>query len=470
MLPTPQAYSIWPGVIPADKTTQMTITSNERAFLFADDAQYELIIISVNSDENYYAPHSQKKVNVVAAHGALTFSYHFAGEHEHKIFLNKDEKTIASFCVYSLYEDLYSLSPLKGDLHSHSCRSDGTRDPAALAGHYREHGYDFFALTDHNRYYSGSEIDEAYEGVKTGFTRVFGEEVHCPGSVIHIVHIGGKKSVAERYLNDREGYDKEIEEYIKRVPKDVPELYKERYAKAMWATDAIHAVGGLAIFPHPFWRPGASKTYNVCDELAKLLLNSNMFDAYELLGAMEQRDCNRSVALWAELRADGLKIPVVGSSDSHKLENGSRFPDVFTICFANENTNKDVMDAVKKGNSVAVEATVDGRSIQYRCYGSLRLVSYAQFLLANYFPNQQRLSFGCGVAMRNYVMNEIGAELVEQYSGLVESYRKRFFGRTAVLLPSEAIMAFEDKWRKVQLNGPKTRGSSVDATPSKSLI
>ena len=470
MLPTPQAYSIWPSVIPADQTTQMTITANERAYLFLDGAKYQVVVISVNSDENYYAPHAYQEIDVTASCGVLHFPCHFTGEQEHTILLKKDETIVFTFSVYSLYEDLYALSPLKGDLHSHSCRSDGSRDPIAAAGHYREQGYDFVALTDHNRYYPGGEIDEEYKGVNTGLTRVLGEEVHCPGSVIHIVHVGGKTSVADRYVHDRANYNNEIEEYMTKVPKHVPDLYKERYAKAMWATDAIHTAGGLAIFPHPFWRPGSSKTYLVCDELTKILLTSGMFDAYELLGAMDQPDCNRSVALWADLRADGLKIPVVGSSDAHDFQSNSKFPYLFTICFANENTNDAIMNAVKQGNCVAVEASGDDRTKQHRCYGSLRLVSYAQFLLANFFPKQQRLCSGCGVAMRAYAMNECGAELVEQHAALIQNFRNRFFGRTAAPLPSEAILAFEDKWRSVQLNGPKRRGSDIDGIPAKSLI
>lgn len=470
MISAPNTYSIWPSVIPADKATEMTIISNDRAFIFPDDEKYQLLIISVNSDENYYTPHSHKKLNVTAKNGVLSFSFDFSGEQEHTIFLKKDESTLATFSVYSLYEDLYELCPLKGDLHSHSCRSDGKTDAVAQAGYYREQGYDFAALTDHNRYYPGGEIDEAYQGVKTGLTRVLGEEVHCPGSVVHIVHIGGKASVAERYVNDRENYDKEIEEYISRVPTHVPDLYKERYAKAMWATDAIHTVGGLAIFPHPFWKPGHSKTYNVCDEFAKILITSGMFDAYELLGAMEQRNRNRSVAFWADLRSEGLKIPVVGSSDSHNIENGTTFPNIFTICFASENTNDSIIAAVKQGNCVAVESSSVGNVTEYRCYGSLRLVSYAQFLLANFFPKQQRLSQGSGVVMRAYAMNEASAQLVEEHATLVENFRNRFFGRCAANLPSKSIMAFEEKWRAVQLNGPRTRGSSVDATPAKALI
>ena len=77
-----------------------------------------------------------------------------------------EEKVLQKFNVFSVGEDLYGLTPLKGDLHSHSYRSDGKRDPADLAGHFREQGYDFLALTDHNRYYPGGEIDDVFKDVK----------------------------------------------------------------------------------------------------------------------------------------------------------------------------------------------------------------------------------------------------------------------------------------------------------------
>lgn len=470
MLPAPQTFSIYPSVIPADKWTLMTVVPNEKAFIFQDGTEYQVKVIAVNSDENYYAPETHKIYSVVAHNGVLTFEHLFEGEQEHTILLIKEEKVRQVFSVYSLYEDLYILTPLKGDLHSHSCRSDGTRDAAALFSHYREHGFDFAALTDHNRYYPGGEYDEAFAGINTGITRVLGEEVHCPGSVIHVVHIGGKESIANRYIHNREQYEADIAQYMNKVPDNIPEKYKSRYAKAMWLTDSIHSVGGLAIFAHPYWKPGASKIYNVCDELAKIMLMSGMFDAYELVGAMGQIGINRSIALWSELRAEGLKIPVVGSSDEHLLEN-DRFSYCFTICFADENTNDAIISAIKNGMSVAVEATGDDYARQNRCYGSLRLVSYAHFLLGNYFPQLQRLGEGLGVAMRAYYMEDASASLIEAQAALLEKFSARFFGKAAPVIPTEAMMTFENRWREIQLTeGPRTRGSSVDATPAKNLV
>ena len=464
MRPTPKNYAIRPVTVPADKVSHMTVLPTERAFLLFEGEEYTLQIMDVNGDElNYSDPNCIQTLTLKAHDGVLQFDYCFAEEQEYTIHLIYQEKLLQVLSVYSLKEDLYALRPLRGDLHGHSYRSDGKRDPAALAGHYREQGYDFFALTDHNRYYPGGEIDEVYQNVKMGICRVRGEEVHTPPSMIHIVHVCGDESVAEQYLHDRANYEQARIDYLARVPESVPQKYAERYAMAMWATDRIHEAGGLAIFPHPYWRP-KNRVYNVNDEFAKILLTSGMFDAYELVGGMKQDGVNRSVALWSDLRAEGLSIPVVGSSDVHGLEKSVDFPDHFTILFATENTNAGIKQAIKSQMSVAVEGCGYEYDRQYRCYGNLRLVSYALFLLKHYFPVRERLCQGEGIAMRAYTMGETDAKTIEHCAKLCESFADIFFGKRAPNLPSAKIRKFEDKWRKTHIErGPITRGSGIDS-------
>ena len=461
MLPTPKSYTIYPSVMPADRKTEFVVLGTERAFFPFEGEEYTLTVIPVFADEDYYVPHNKITLTATAHEGVLRFTHTFAGEGEHLPELFLGEKSLASFHVYSLYEDLYALTPLRGDLHSHSYRSDGHRDPAALVGHYREQGYDFFALTDHNRYYSGDEIVEAYANVRTDMLVLRGEEVHTPESVLHIVHAGGTKSVTEQYFTKPEEYQASLAEYRTRVPASVPEQYRDRYAAAMWSTDRIHEAGGIAIFPHPYWRPAASQSFNVNDEFTEILLTSGMFDAFELTGGMKQVGINRAVAHWTELRAKGLSIPVVGSSDVHKLEKSETFPHLFTVCFAKEKTSDAVKQAILAQNSVAVEATGEEYGREYRVHGSLRLVSYAQFLLLYYFPQYQRVTHGGGVAMRAYVMNEAPAELVELHASLAEDFRLRFLGRKAPVLPSPALLEAEGRFRACQLQGPKSKGSKV---------
>jgi len=467
MLPKREYYDIYPSIIPADRESEITITALERCFIFEDGAEYTVTVYPVNSDEEcYHKPTTRTVLNVKAEGGVIRFKMNFTGEQEHLVLLNKGDVSVEKFNVFSLNADLYDLIPMKLDLHSHSYRSDGTRDPAALAGYYREQGYDGFALTDHNRYYPGGEIDEVYEGVNSGFLHIPGEEVHAPRSVVHIVHVGGNESVTEKYFKYPEVYDKEIEEYLSKVPSHIPEKYVGRYARAMWATDKIHKAGGIAIFPHPYWRP-AGRVYNVCNEFAMLLLKSGMFDAYEIVGGMAQADMNMSVALWNELRSEGYDIPVVGSSDAHRLENSPFFPFNFTICFAEKPSTEGVVNAVKSGLSVAVETNnSDENTRQWRAYGKLRLVTYAQFLLKHYFPRIERLRAGEGVAMRAYAMHDAPKELIEMHAELADKFRTRFFGITECKVPSDEIVAFESNWRNIQRNGPKTKGSDIYATPN----
>lgn len=468
MLPSPKNYAIFPSVVLAGKATEMTILPTEKSFMLFEDQEYRLTILPVNSDDFYTTtdPQTYGHLPVVAHDGILRFNYTFEGEQEYTILLsipNKEEyKLLFEFHIYALKEDLYALRPLKGDFHAHSYRSNGRQDPSALAGYYREYGYDFFAPTDHNRYYPSEEPNDTFSDITLAFTIIKGEEIHTPENTVHIIHVGGKHSVSDKYIHDTGNYEKELAAYVTKVPAEIPEKYKFRYAQCMWSTEKIHEVGGLAIFPHPYWRMGSSKAFNVCDEFATILLQSGMFDAYELIGCMKQLGNNRSVALWNDLRAEGLKISVVGSSDAHNLENFKEFPHLFTICFAKDRTNDDIIDAVKNRYSVAVEACGTEYERQYRAYGSLRLVSYVHFLLNYFFPLRQRLCQGEGIAMRNYAMDTCGAEVIETQVAVSEDFTACFFGRKTPKLPSQKVKDSITKWREIQLQGPTTKGSSLN--------
>ena len=462
MLPIPDNYAIYPSVLPIGRQMEMIIAPLERAFLFADGEELTITAVQTNGNEdNYETLLSHKSFPVTAKDGVIRFPYTYEEEGQYLFWLIREEKKIAELFVYALEADLYALTPLKGDFHSHSVRSDGKRDPAALAGHFREQGYDFFALTDHNRYYPGSEVDEAYAGVKLGITRIRGEEVHAPESNVHIVHVGGKSSVADLYFHHQEEYAAEIAEYESRVPEEIPEMYRYRYARAMWATDRIHEAGGLAIFAHPYWQPKNVRVHNVRDQLAKMFLTSGMFDVYELVGAMGQVGINRSINLWADLRSEGLKISIVGSSDAHGLEKSATFSHTFTVCFAEKNENDAIIDAVRAGRTVAVEAAGEGYDRHYRCYGNLRLVSYVHFLLQHYFPKRQRICQGEGTAMRAYLMGEVDAAMLEAQVAYSSDWRDRFLGKKPPVLPSAAIRDFEARALAVHATGPVTKGSRI---------
>ena len=453
-------YAAYPSVVPSGMRSKITVTATERCHIPFEGEKYNLQIAPVDVDVlDFHNLVHRTCIDAVASHGVIEFEYNFDTESEYRLELFYGERRLGTMMLYALDSDLYSLRPLKGDFHAHSYRSDGIHDPCSLAGYYREYGYDFMTLTDHNRYTSSEEMIDGYKDVKLGMTLIRGEEMHTPGSMVHIVHAGGSGSVDDIYFREPQRYEKEYTAIEKQLTENIPDVYRGRYAMAKWACENVNRLGGLAIFAHPYWLP-VSKAYNVCNEFSKLLLTSGIFDAYELIGGMGCSGCNKSVALYNELRMQGLDIPIVGSSDVHKL-NSHDFAYHFTIVFAKSNDEHDIVSAVKNGMSVAVEMSKSAENTEYRCYGSLRLVSYAQYLLENYFPMTQRLVQGEGELMRRYTVGEQDGAALSAMSERADLYYKRVFGILPPVIPSEDNLKYEEKWRAVQLKSPETCGGGL---------
>ena len=117
-----------------------------------------------------------------------------------------------------------------------------------------------------------------------------------------------------------------------------------------------------------------------------------------------------------------------------------------------------------------MEATGVESARTYRAYGSLRLVSYAQFLLRYFYPNATRIAAGEGVLLRAYAIGECDSAAVEAVALQAENYRARFFGKMAPVLPTEEMLAKISRWRARQRNeGPLTMGSLIDGAENRNI-
>jgi hypothetical protein len=67
----------------------------------------------------------------------------------------------------------------KGNLHTHSTRSDGLLDPEAVVAAYRDRGYDFLALTDHFLPPFDFPITDTRPFRTDDFTTLLGAELHA---------------------------------------------------------------------------------------------------------------------------------------------------------------------------------------------------------------------------------------------------------------------------------------------------
>lgn len=454
----------FPSVVPAGQTAKITIFPCDISRRFREEFEYEVGVIGLLDDMIHYYTKEPLDLPYVVKDGTLQFEFDFSREQEYQIaFCKKGEKQV-KLSVFALNEDLYQRRPLKGDLHAHTYYSDGDDGVAMTPADFREQGFDFFALTDHNRMFTSEFAIKSFEDVSLGMHIMKGEEVHTPGSLLHIVAVGGKESVCDKYVRDPEGYEKAVDE-IATTLTDVPEAYRRRTAMAKWACDEIHKAGGLAIFAHPFWMP---YKYNVSDEFCDILFDQDIFDALEVMGGIEAANCNLQLALWQHQSARGHKLPVVGSSDTHDhSRSGTPFARRFTILFARDNTTEAIMEAIKNGYCVAGELPLSSEA-DVRFYGDLRLVQLAHFLYKNYFDKTFELCTAEGVLMQRYAAGEDVGAILSALAPSVENFYKKFYGLSPAPVLSRERREYLDKLLDAQVNsGIVTKGSNLTLFPNK---
>lgn len=442
-------YDIFPKVFRADTAVTVRIVPLGKHAAFDTTQAYTLHVCPLSEG----SPHTyEHRANIFTycltpePDGGFTFTHTFHGEQEHYIrIVGPDGKRLLQLSVYSLGDDLVGRYPYMGDLHMHSCRSDGTEAPEIVAANYRKYGYDFLAITDHHRYYPSLEAMRAFEDVPLDYTLVPGEEVHLPGNDVHIVNFGGTYSVAGLIKNGHQNtergeeatfrslagacpptlsqdeYKAEVNALMAKLdlPQDFPDRFA--YASCVWAFNHIRKADGLGIFCHPYW---ISDVYQVPESFVELLMERQPFDAFEVCGG--ERYYEQNGFQWAryyEDREKGRKYPIVGSTDSHgSVHNDKKFT-AKTIVFARKNTRETLISSIKDFYSVAVDTIGENKFI-----GEFRLVKYACFLMRNYFPQHDDLCYEEGRAMKDYACGDENArKILETLSGRTEALRKKYF-------------------------------------------
>jgi len=452
-------YMCIPSVVCVGKETEIKIVPKDTSRIFRDNKTFEVCVFGFTDDMHEYNVQPAYNVPCEIKNGCLCFNYTFDKEQEYAVRFREVGEKETRISLYALESDLYERRPLKGDLHTHCYYSDGQDGLMMTPADYREEGFDFFSLTDHNRRYTSILAAELYRDVDLGMLIMPGEEVHTPGSLLHMVHVGGKESVAAKYIKDTETYEAEVAE-IEKTLSYIPEQYRTRMAKAKWASAKVHEAGGIIIFPHPYWSP---LKYNISHEFSSLLFDEKIFDAFELMGGVTNAQDNLQLALWQEQCVKGNPIPVVGSSDSHNHDSAANdFGRRFTVVFAKENTTEAILEAIKEGYSVAGElATASDTDVRFYS-PKMRLVMFSHFLYQNYFNQTWRLCVGEGILMRRYAEGEDVGETLSALAPTVENFYKKFYGKTEYNGLPEHTRAFLDKAREIQLaEGPLTKGSHI---------
>jgi hypothetical protein len=174
-----------------------------------------------------------------------------------------------------------------GIVHTHTNRSDGDAEPTAVLDRYRELGFSFVALTDHDKL------------TKAGLSSPTTHFITIPG-----VEITGRAGKVPVHVNALCGRSSLVGE---KGDKSVDEVLADAIRKA-------NGDGAIALVNHPNfgWALGA-----------KELLEAPPFDLLEIAsghpGVNEAGDASRlsEEALWDELLSQGMHIFGAASDDAH---------------------------------------------------------------------------------------------------------------------------------------------------------
>ena len=436
-------YDIYPKVFPVGVLAEITI--KPQGVHSALVGEYKIVVQQLECGSTVHEfsawNHTDYEVSV-CEDGCLRFAHtaHQEGELVVRIYRKDSGNRIVQLNLYALEADLAERIPLRGDLHVHTCRSDGHSDPAIVCADYRMKGYDFMVITDHGCYGPSLEAISAYKNLHTALNILPGEEVHLPQTDVHIVNAGGLFSVnAFAYGGDintirydasvtppvvvpAEQYTRELEA-IEATLTDIPaDVNKRWYSVCVWAYEKIREADGLCIFAHPYW---IEDMYNVPEALTKYMLKKKPFDAFEVLGGECYYQQNGfQTALYYEEYRCGNVMPIVGSTDSHNsTENSRKSAICSTIVFAHKNDRKDILQAIKDRYSVAVDTI----SAEYRLVGEHRLQKYACYLMENFYPLHDRAAYCDGELMRKYYLGDADASLVEATATLAEKMFDKYF-------------------------------------------
>lgn len=215
----------------------------------------------------------------------------------------------------------------KGNIHTHSNRSDGALSPHTVCAHYKAAGYDFVAITDHFVGTFDYPLVDTSGMRDADFTTLFGAELHSGamqnGEIWHIVAVGLPLDFKP---SNSPGFS--------------PVADQETGAEiARRARDA----GAFVTMVHPQWS-GLSL------EDARSIKAAHAVEIYNH-GAARHSDRPDGMNLYETMLNHGDKLSLTASDDAH-----FHCPDyfgAFVMVKAEQNTPQTLLDALKKGHYYA---------------------------------------------------------------------------------------------------------------------
>ena len=197
---------------------------------------------------------------------------------------------------------------LRGNLHTHTKRSDGSATPQAMAMVYAAHGYDFLALSDH-------DLPPVAEDAIDSCGLILLPAVEVSSGCPHVLDIGAKKLLAP--------------------------------AKGLQALlDEIHATSGFPVLCHPNYE----EHFNHYPwELLATLSNYTGIEIYNGL-CIDHPGSHLALDKWDRLLSAGRNVLGFANDDAHAPDEAGRG---WNMVQAAERTPAALLAALRRGSFYA---------------------------------------------------------------------------------------------------------------------
>ena len=219
-----------------------------------------------------------------------------------------------------------------GNLHCHSNLSDGDTEPKKVAKWYRDHGYSFLSLTDHNCL---TPVEE-YSLGNEDFIAISGSEYTWKGEGVQ-THVNGFG----------------LKEKIPLPTEEVSLIESLQYG-----IDGVNHQGGIAMVNHPCW------LWSFGSKQMKELRGSQLFELYNGAPTSNNDGDARHEStdeIWDALLSDGIEIFGVASDDAHHYQDICISPKGFrdtpgsgwVWVQAEELSQESILNALRNGDFIA---------------------------------------------------------------------------------------------------------------------
>jgi|GEM_PF-66846 len=187
--------------------------------------------------------------------------------------------------------DVRGMRWFKGNTHAHTLESDGDSPPEYVARWYKEHGYNFLVLSDHDVLTDPARLAHL---VDSTFILIAGEEVSASFERVP-VHVNALNIA--RVVEPEEGST-----LVETLQKNI---------------DAVRAVGGVPHINHPNYRWAFTAEDLARAEHYRLL---EIYSGHPSVHNFGGGDSPSMEAIWDELLSGGRRIYGIAVDDAHHLQ------------------------------------------------------------------------------------------------------------------------------------------------------